>query len=109
MLESWSWAIVHLRTGGPKLCTAGPAWVSSGGSGSRSRTTFTFTGDAIGEQLVPHKAGADNFLPRVPALLLAGPAAWNQSKCEQRLGTPGDLLMLSLCLDGARGSVLKVD
>lgn len=34
-----------------------------------------FTGDAIGEQLVPHKAGADNFLPRVPALLLAGPAA----------------------------------
>lgn len=90
------------------MCELGPARVSSAGRGSQSRMTFTFTGDAVGEQLVPHKAGADNFLPRVPALLFAGPAAWNQSKCEQRPGASRDLLVISLCLDGAR-SALKVD
>lgn len=33
-----------------------------------------FAGDAVGEQLVAHKAGADDLLARVSALLLAGPA-----------------------------------
>ena len=73
---------------GPRLCKAGPAWLSSRGRGSQGRTTFTFTGDAVGEQLVAHKAGADDLLPRVSALLFAGPAAWSQSKCERRPGAP---------------------
>lgn len=34
-----------------------------------------FTGDAVGQQLVAHKARADDLLARVPALLFAGPAA----------------------------------
>lgn len=34
-----------------------------------------FTGDTVGQQLVAHKARADDLLPRVSALLLAGPAA----------------------------------
>lgn len=62
---------------------------------------LTFAGDAVWEQLVPHKAGADNLLPRVPALLFAGPAAWKQSQREQRPGAPRDLLGIPLCLDGA--------
>lgn len=34
-----------------------------------------FTGDAVGQQLVAHKARADDLLPCVSALLLTGPAA----------------------------------
>lgn len=48
-----------------------------------SMATVTFTGHAVGQQLVAHKAGADHLLPRVSALLLAGPAACNQSRSGQ--------------------------
>lgn len=51
---------------------------------SPGEVAFTFTGDTVGQQLVAHKARADDLLPRVSALLLAGPAAWNQSACEPR-------------------------
>lgn len=66
-------AAVALAAEGARCVDAGfpePAALAA-----RDALVDIFTGDAVGEQLVPHKAGADNFLPRVPALLFAGPAA----------------------------------
>lgn len=71
---------------GPDVCRASSR---DGGRGppppccGRSSVTVTFTGDAVGQQLVAHEAGADDPLPRVSALLFAGAATWNQSKSGQ--------------------------
>lgn len=78
---------------GPEVHTVGPAQMPSRGRGSQcggapsrgggSTATVTFTGDTVGQQLVAHEARADDLLPRVSALLLAGPAAWNRGESEQ--------------------------
>lgn len=108
---------------GPDVRQVGPAQVSIGGRGSQcgcvplccrwSSVTVTFTGHAVRQQLVAHEARAHDLLARVPALLLAGPPAWDQSKSERMLARSPthtrDLLGFRFCLDWARANALRVD
>lgn len=48
----------------------------------RSKVNYTFTGDAVRQQLIAHKARADDLPFRVPALLFARPAACDRGKQE---------------------------
>lgn len=107
---------------GPEVCTVGPAQMPSRGRGSQcggapshgggSTVTITFTGDTVRQQLVAHEARADDLLPRVSALLLAGPAAWNGGESEQmgagsRTHTT-QLLGFQFRLERARANSLRV-
>lgn len=96
---------------GPERCEVGPARHQAEAGAPRAvtcgaavpeRRDFTFTGDAVRQQLVAHKARADDLLARVPALLFAGPAACSENGngrgCGRRTRTAGFSVLLGLGL-----------